>query len=76
MMTTEEPEMMTFGQLLVGGVATILLLKLLVALVFPMVGIALGFMGLVAKLALVASAVLVALAIVRRWRRTGGAQRA
>lgn len=68
--------MSMFSQLLVGGVATILLLKILVAVVFPMVGMVLGFLGLVAKLALVVSAALVALAIIRRWRRNTAAQHA
>lgn len=66
--------MKTFGQLFVGGVATILLLKLLATLLLPMVAVIVGFLGLMAKLALITAGLLVVLAVLRRRSRV--AQRA
>lgn len=58
--------MMILGRMLAGGLAAILLLTVLVAVVLPMVGTVLGVLDLVGKLALAASAGLVVLAVLRR----------
>lgn len=43
--------MRTFGAMALGGVAGILLLKLLAALVFPLFGMVVGVLGMVMKIA-------------------------
>jgi len=60
--------MRTFAMLTVGGVAGVVLLKLLSALIIPVLGLFLGLLAMTVKLALIAAVVFFVISVLRKRR--------
>ena len=58
--------MKTFASLTVAGVAGILLLKLLTALVFPMLGLFVGLLAMTVKFALIAAVIFFVYSMIKK----------
>ena len=58
--------MKTFATLTVTGVAGVILFKLLAALIFPLLGLFLGLLGMTIKFALVAAVVFFVYSLVKK----------
>lgn len=65
--------MRTFAALTVAGVAGILLLKLLTALVFPVFGMLLGLLAMAVKLGLLAAVIWFIYSMIRKREEAAGA---
>ena len=62
----EEWKMKTFASLTVAGVAGILLLKLLTALVFPMLALFAGLLAMTVKFALIAAVIFFVYSMIKK----------
>ena len=60
--------MRSFGQFFIAGVAGILGLKILGALVLPLIGLVFGFLGMLVKFALIAAVIFFVLSFFKRRR--------